>query len=133
MGRAHQVEDALREADPDGTNKQLKKLGVRFQAAVSRMKRISEDAEQLEDATNYMIQAFENGENDVIRLINNLNPGRGTEDKLETIGGDYMPDRLIEPPIYPPITFPRPYIAPTMRFSALGPVMDWMEALMDRA
>ena len=126
---SQQVEDALREADPDGTNKQLKAISNRFQMAMRRIKNLAEDAEKLKESTNYMITTFENVENDVIRLLNNLTPGYGLEDEP---GVFYTSSRPEEPGEIPPILFPKPYIAPTMRFSAMGSTMDWLDALMDR-
>ena len=131
MSQTHQVEDALREADPDGTNKRLKAIKARFEAAVGRIKRLTEEADRLKAATNHMILIFESSERDAIRLLNELDPGKGTEAQEGSAAGMIGQDRAVEtaPELF--MAFPKPRIAPAMRFSPLGQTMGWLEELMD--
>ena len=126
------VEEALKEADPDGSNRKLKAIRARFDAAALRLKRAAEDARGLQVATNHMIQAFEDCEGEVIHLLNGLDPGRAEEEASGRGAGDYGPDRREPRPADFPIAFPRPRIAPVMRFSALGPTMGWLIDRMNR-
>lgn len=130
--QTQQVEIALKEADPDGANKRIKEIEAKFESAVGRLSRIAEDIERLEDATNYMIRSFEDTESDVIRLLNNLDSGHGTRDGAGEAIRSYTPEGRVIADAVPPIAFPRPRIMPVMRFSTLGPVLDWLMELLDR-
>ena len=128
-----QVEAALQEADPDGSNKLLKAIGERFSAAMSRLMDVAKESEQMKEATNHMILTFESCEEQVIGVLNGLDPGRGTEAKetwRETGNGAVARESSTGSL---PIRLPRPTIGPTMRFSAFGPTMTWIEELMNQA
>ncbi|MBQ8110572.1 MAG: hypothetical protein IJ124_10470 [Clostridia bacterium] len=132
LQQARQVEEALREADPDGSNKRIRKIDAKFEAAVGRLNRIAEDTAELESATNYMIRSFEDSESEVIRLLNNLDPGKGTQERTAEASAGFIPAGRVIPHVVPPIMFPRPRIAPVMRFSALGPTLGWLMRLLNR-
>ena len=128
-----QVEAALQEADPDGSNKQLKAIGERFSAAMTRLTGIAKESEQIREATNHMILSFESCEEQVIGVLSSLDPGRGTEGKGIWRGAGYSAPARESSTGSLPVHLPRPTIGPTMRLGAFGPTMDWIEELMKQA
>ena len=127
-----QVEAALQEADPDGSNKQLKAIGERFSAAMTRLTGIAKELEQVKEATNHMILTFESCEAQVIGVLNGLDPGRGTEARGTWREAGYSAPAREGSTGSLPIPLPKPTIGPAMRLGAFGPTMTWIEELMNQ-
>lgn len=132
MRQARQVEAALKEADPDRQSRRLKAMSARFEATMRRLDRAAEEVAQLEDATNQMIRAFEDSESEAVRLLNGLDPGWGTAEQEEVMAATHLSPWRVQAQVIPPIVLPRPRIAPRIRFSAMGPILSWLMALIDR-
>lgn len=126
-----QVRRALEEANPGGGNRRLKAIEARFESAVARLNRASEEAVELETATNRMIMLFEESDREVMQIVNALNVGAA----VGTGEGIHAPVRIggYDPQLRrPPIALPTPRIAPVPRFSAAGPVPRWLEEMMNQ-
>ena len=127
-----EVFQALNEADPDSSNRRLQVLRARFEAAVKKLSDLERESDELRGATEGMIQSFERSESEAVRTLRSLEAGTKQEEQGPAGITATPAPRPVRPRQTPPMPLPRPRIAPVMRLNPMGPILEWLMALLYR-
>ena len=131
LERSAAIRDALDEANAGGEDKALNAAVAALNRALDNLRKTVEDADALCTATGRMIQLMDDTEEEVFRMVNGLEPGRGTQ---ELRAGSYaLPGESVigRGAAALPLRFPEPEVLPPGRVSALGIMPGWIRPILD--
>lgn len=128
---AQQIRRDLDEANEDGSNRRLNAITNRYEAAVARLRRTAQEADDLVKAAKRAADSFEEAEKRAVRNMNSIDGEKAAPQTGHTLGrgSAHAHDFYIRPQVE--WFVPRPMIIPTPRLDNLRPTPAWIKTLLD--
>jgi len=126
--RAGESREALDEANPGAESKTLNKLTKDFEQTIRHLEQTAQELRELIRKTEKAKANFEDAENDIGRLIENISTGAGSVSAAAATAVEAVWDRGV-----PVIewTLPKPLVLPMMRTRNSIPAPVWLEDLLN--